>query len=171
VSSKQQTLGARLTGILPVGRGLSSELWERRHRGILILLWLHVPVLFVYGLTTHHSLFHTLIDLAPVVVAGVGSGEKRLSKLVRSAIATFGLVACSALLVHLSGGLIEMHFHFFVVIGVITLYQSWVPFLLAIVFVVLHHGVVGVLHPEAVYNHPEVVAIRGCGRGFTGPSF
>lgn len=60
----------------------------------------------------------------------------------------------SAVLVHLSGGFIEMHFHFFVMVGVITLYQDWTPFLLAIGYVILHHGVIGVLNPEAVYNRP-----------------
>jgi mannitol-specific phosphotransferase system IIBC component len=69
------------------------------------------------------------------------------------AAATFGLVASSAVLVHLSGGSIEMHFHFFVMISVITLYHDWFPFLLAIAFVALHHGVMGVISPAGVYNH------------------
>src|SRR5690348_16167877 len=47
-----------------------------------------------------------------------------------------------------------MHFHFFVVVAVITLYQDWVPFGIAIGFTVLEHGVVGVLAPTSVYNHP-----------------
>ena len=34
----------------------------------------------------------------------------------------------SALLVHLSGGRIELHFHFFVMMSVIVLYQDWLPF-------------------------------------------
>jgi PAS domain S-box-containing protein len=55
--------------------------------------------------------------------------------------------------VHLSGGVIEAHFHFFVMVGVVVLYQDWRPFLIAITFVVLHHGVIGVLSPEDVYNH------------------
>ena len=54
--------------------------------------------------------------------------------------ASFGLITASAMLVHLSGGYIEAHFHFFVMIGVLTLYQDWVPFLVAIGYVVLHHG-------------------------------
>jgi mannitol-specific phosphotransferase system IIBC component len=63
-----------------------------------------------------------------------------------------------AILVHLSGGYIEFHFHFFVMVGLMALYQEWTPFLLAITFVLVHHGVVGVLDPSAVYNHPAAVA-------------
>jgi diguanylate cyclase (GGDEF)-like protein/PAS domain S-box-containing protein len=68
-----------------------------------------------------------------------------------------GLLTCSALLVQLSGGLIEMHFHFFVMVGVITLYQDWWPFLIAIGYVVLQHGFAGIADPSAVYNHAEAV--------------
>jgi diguanylate cyclase (GGDEF)-like protein len=72
--------------------------------------------------------------------------------------ATLGLVTTSAILVHLSGGLTEMHFHFFVVIGIITLYQDWLPFLLALGFVVVHHGVMGAIDPRSVYDHADAYA-------------
>ena len=68
-----------------------------------------------------------------------------------------GLVTSSAVLVDLSGGVIEMHFHFFVMVGLLTLYQDWLPFLLAIGFVVLHHGVLGVIDPTAVYDHQAAI--------------
>jgi len=77
---------------------------------------------------------------------------------VRAVLASLGLITASAVLVHLSGGYIEMHFHFFVMVVIIALYQDWIPFLLAIGYVVLHHGVVGVLLPTAVYNHPAAIA-------------
>src|SRR5256885_1753629 len=44
----------------------------------------------------------------------------------------------SALLVHLSGGYIEFHFHFFVMVGLLALYQDWTTFILAIGYVVVH---------------------------------
>lgn len=68
--------------------------------------------------------------------------------------ATFGLLTCSALLVHFSGGVIEMHFHFFVIVAAVTLYQAWLPFLFAIAYVVGQHGVMGALDAASVYNHP-----------------
>jgi PAS domain S-box-containing protein len=70
-------------------------------------------------------------------------------------VASLGLVTSSGFLVHLVGGYIEVHFHFFVMVIVIALYQDWVPFLAALGYVVLEHGVVGILAPTAVYNHPD----------------
>lgn len=59
--------------------------------------------------------------------------------------------ACSWLChpTRLSGGYIEMHFHYFVVVAVVTLYQSWILFLIAIAFVVFEHAVIGMIDPTA----------------------
>src|SRR6185312_1942069 len=67
----------------------------------------------------------------------------------RVAAASFGLITASAMLVHLSGGVVEAHFHFFVMIGVLTLYQDWMAFGIAIGYVVA---------PEQVYNHADAIA-------------
>jgi hypothetical protein len=39
--------------------------------------------------------------------------------------------------------------------GPITFYQDWATFLLAVAYVGVDHGVVGLLAPHAVYNHAE----------------
>ena len=51
----------------------------------------------------------------------------RLGRGPRSAAAALGLVACSALLIHFWDGQIEGHFHFFVVVSLLILYQDWLP--------------------------------------------
>jgi diguanylate cyclase (GGDEF)-like protein len=76
---------------------------------------------------------------------------------VRASAASLGLMLSSAMLVHLSGGYIEFHFHFFVMVAFIALYQDWIPFLLAVGFVVAHHGALGTLSPESVFNHPAAI--------------
>jgi diguanylate cyclase (GGDEF)-like protein len=144
--------------LLPQGRPLSDDRWETRHRGIAVLMLLHIPALFVMGLATHHTMAHSAVDVFGIACCAYVAFRRDLTRHVRSGATTLGLVLCSAVLVHLSGGNIEMHFHFFVVVGVITLYQDWVPFLLALVFVVLHHGILGVIDPGAVYNHPAAKA-------------
>ncbi|MGH3666437.1 MAG: putative bifunctional diguanylate cyclase/phosphodiesterase, partial [Egibacteraceae bacterium] len=53
---------------------------------------------------------------------------------------------------------IEAHFHFFVMVVVVSLYQSWLPFLLALGFVTLHHGIAGAVDPASVFNHPAALA-------------
>ncbi len=99
-----------------------------------------------------------LVDLSPILVAAYVAGSETIGMKLRVAAASFGLVTCSAVLVHLWDGVIEAHFHFFVVIGILTLYQDWMPFLVAIGYVVFHHGVMGALAPANVYNHPDAIA-------------
>ena len=43
-------------------------------------------------------------------------------------------------------------------VGLMALYQDWIPFLLAIGYVVVHHGVVGVVEAKSVFNHPAAWA-------------
>src|SRR5215204_3807483 len=42
-------------------------------------------------------------------------------------------------------------------IGVITLYQDWLPFGLALGYVVVHHSGLGLLAPHDVFNHAAAV--------------
>jgi hypothetical protein len=123
---------------------------------VLVLVWVHVVGLGAYGLYRGYPMWHIGSELAGISIVAVTAGTAR-SRTAQASFGTLGLVLCSALLVHLSGGLIEAHFHFFIVVMVVTLYQSWVPFILALVFVVIHHGTVGVVDPRSVYNHPAAI--------------
>jgi diguanylate cyclase (GGDEF)-like protein/PAS domain S-box-containing protein len=145
-----------LKGALPEGRSLPAEAWEHRHRMILALLWLHVVGIPLFALARGNPLQHGVLEALPVAGAAL-AGSMRGSRRLRSGAATVGLMTSSAVLVHLSGGVIEVHFHFFVMLSIIALYNDWVPFLLAVVYVVVHHGTVGVLFAEDVYNHPAAI--------------
>src|SRR5213594_3294182 len=151
-------VGACLRGLVPEGRRLPERVWSRRHRGILVLLWMHAVGIAVFAAVRQFEVSHVLLEAGAVgvtaVLAGVLPGPRRL----RSVIACFGLMTSSALLVHLSGGYIEFHFHFFVMVGLLALYQDWTTFILAIGYVVVHHGLVGVLDPQSVYNHESARA-------------
>ena len=68
------------------------------------------------------------------------------------------LLAASVALVHLWSGVTEAHFVFFVVVGVVSLYQHWVPFGIALVVVTAHHGIVGTLYPHEVFGHTDLHA-------------
>ena len=94
----------------------------------------------------HASLSLVVALLNPGVLARVG-------RTVQATFVGFGLMSASGILVHLSGGYIEFHFHFFVMLSFLALCQDWIPYLLAVAFVAVHHGVVGVLWPQSVYNH------------------
>jgi PAS domain S-box-containing protein len=143
---------------LPEGRPLPDAIWHRRHRAIVVLLWLHALDLLCFGLLMGFGLVHSLTEAGLVALAAAVAGLVPLTRRVRAAVACLGLITASGVLVHLAGGYIEMHFHFFVMVVVISLYQDWVPFLLTIGYVVLHHGTIGILDPHSVYNHPDAWA-------------
>ena len=143
---------------LPKGQSLSEDVWRVRHRTLSYLLRAHVVAIFCFALVRGYAVTQAIGYAGLIgVFACLGSTDGRRRKFV-SAMTALGLVTCSAVLVNLSGGVTEMHFHFFVIVGVLTLYQDWLPFLLAIGFVVLHHTVLGVLDPSAVYSTPAAIA-------------
>jgi two-component system, cell cycle sensor histidine kinase and response regulator CckA len=139
--------------LIPEGRPLPEAAWRRRHWGILALLWAHAAGLTIFGILAGSELSHALMESGLVAVMALLAGLTRLGRTFAEIMACLGLLTSSALLVHFSGGYIEMHFHFFVMVGLMALYQDWVPFLLAIAYVVVHHGLVGVLEPQSVFNH------------------
>lgn len=143
---------------LPAGGLLGAETWERRHRAILVLLAVHAAVIAAVVSLKGFGVVHAIAEGSVVAIATLVAARAPIPRRLRSVAASFGLLSASAILVHLSGGYIEMHFHFFVMIIVISLYQDWWPFLLAVGYVVLHHGVIGVIDPRSVYNHPAAIA-------------
>ena len=143
--------------ILPKGLPLPEDAWQRRHRTIMVLLWAHAVGLAIFGMGRGMGVLHSLMEGA-VVAAFAVAASMSFSRRVRAVTASMGILSSSAILVHLSGGTIEAHFHFFVMIGVISLYQDWTPFLLSVGYVVVHHGTMGVIDPRSVYNHPAAIA-------------
>ena len=143
---------------IPRGDSLTQQRWQRRHIGICVLLWAHVAFVPLFGVLSGSPLGHSLMEGSIVAVLALGATLSIVGRQTRSVFAVFGLLSSSAILTHFSGGLIEMHFHFFVMVAVASLYQTWVPFLLAIGFVALHHGVMGAIDPASVYNHPSALA-------------
>jgi len=143
--------------MLPNGNTLTAESWRRRHLTILVILWAHVPALLIVGIQQGYGVVHPGLETMVVAIFAAAASFKGPSHNVRASFATLGLVSSSAILVHLTGGLIEMHFHFFVMVAVVALYQSWYPFLVAIGFVLLHHGVMGAIDSSSVFNHPAAL--------------
>jgi len=160
----------RLWSVVPLGRALPDEVWHARHRFLTGLAWFHavlialigpvagyswelsIPALFRDG-TVLHTFLEGLIVAGFALMGSIGWSSRTF----RASIVSFGLISASAILVHLSGGYIEIHFHFFVMLVFLALYQDWAPYLLAAAFVGVHHGIVGTLSPEEVYNHPAAL--------------
>ena len=148
----------RAAAWLPKGGALSEDEWNRRHRAITLLLAAQSIGLVIFGLIRGYDLIHILWEALIPMTCAVLARARGTSRDNRAVIATFGLVVVSGIFVHLSGGTIEGHFHFFIMLAVISLYHEWRTFVLAIAFVALHHGVIGTLDPESVYDHAPAIA-------------
>jgi hypothetical protein len=59
----------RLPSFLPTGRSLRPEEFALRHRGILVLLWLHVPSLAVFGVLRGYGVVHSLGEAAVIAAS------------------------------------------------------------------------------------------------------
>ena len=138
---------------MPQAGALPERVWPMRPLVLGGLLALHAPVYGIVVLARGSSVQHAVFEAAiPAVFAVVGHVVARRNATAAAAAVSLGLVVCSAVLVHLSGGLVEAHFHFFVMVTLLLLYGKWLPFALAMVFVLLHHAAAGAIAPETIYN-------------------
>ncbi|MGY1716623.1 putative bifunctional diguanylate cyclase/phosphodiesterase [Geodermatophilus sp. SYSU D01106] len=144
---------ARVRALLPEGRLLPDEIWQRRHTMILRLSVLGAAGLAALALARGESVVAVLVSAALTLYPLSFSLLLGAGRRMRAAGTSLSLLVACALLVHVMDGLTEAHFAFFVVVGVVSLYQDWWPFGLALAFVVLHHGALGALFPHEVFGH------------------
>ncbi|SDM05931.1 Methyl-accepting chemotaxis protein [Halogranum gelatinilyticum] len=153
----------------PNGSSIPEDVWRSRHKRILIGVVAHIPLLLALGLyegtesvvtgATIPSIPTWLVvgQLSIVLALALLSNWSRFSRRTRTAIGSFGLMTTSTLLVQFSGGYIEAHFHFFVVMGVIALYEDWLPFAIGLLYVATGHVIFSMIDPTRVYNHTAAI--------------
>jgi diguanylate cyclase (GGDEF)-like protein len=142
-----------VASLLPHGRMLPEAVWQRRHRVIVRVALASAGALLLLCWAWGAGQLAAVLVLVAVVGPLAPAIAPVLGRTVRSAATTVSLLAASVALVHLWSGVTEAHFVFFVMVGLVSLYQQWVPFGIALVVVTLHHGVIGTLYPHAVFGH------------------
>jgi signal transduction histidine kinase len=149
-----RALRSRVFDALPRGAGLPDEQFAVRHRFMVRLLWAHVVALPLLALAYGYPIGHSLLEGAVVALWAIAASLYRGSRRRQALIGAIGLLVCSAVLVHVTRGLIEAHFHFFVIVTALSLYEDWTVYGVAIVFVLLHHAAgPAVLGTNHVYAH------------------
>ncbi|WP_217922628.1 putative bifunctional diguanylate cyclase/phosphodiesterase [Miltoncostaea oceani] len=141
-----------IRSLLPQGRLLPEDVWNRRHRGIVRLALAQAAVLAALAAAVTGDPLHALLDGAVVALPAVPALMTRFGRQARAMAAAASLFLASAVLVHLAGGLTEMHFHFFVMVCVVSLYQDWAPFGMAVGITLVHHLAMGIRAPREVYG-------------------
>ena len=157
----------RTTGFwskVPKGVQLDEPSFRSRHRIISAVLAIHVPGLAALGLARDVSGWLLWGQLAAIVVLLL-AGQLLRGQLVRASAVSLGLMVGADVLVHVGGGLTDLHIWFYAVLALVALYQAWVPFLLAVAFVAVHHGAMSLWMPESVFSteqahaHPLLFAL------------
>lgn len=153
---------------IPDGSRIDKNAFQARHRAVLVATGLLVPFIFGISRLTGiesvtgaelptipllHSLAGTGLVIGLLVVAAIPTLPQR----VRTALSSFAFMTNAATLAYFSGGFIEAHFLYFVGVGVVALYEDWVPFGVAIGYVAGQHSVFGLLEWFTVYNHPAAM--------------
>ena len=124
-----------------------------RHRAVVTLLLLHAAVFAGITIGLGQGAGQVATAVAVPLLGAYAASRRTLRRGVRSGIGAVSLMLTSAVVVHLMSGSIEAHFHFFAMIPIVALYEDWVPFGLAVAVVLFHHGVMGTIEPETVYDH------------------
>jgi methyl-accepting chemotaxis protein len=153
---------------VPRGARLSEDQFRTRHDALSLVLLLHLPLLGCLALWWHPEgglsgpggcdcSWVPPVGLA-VIIGLLAIGRFAASQTARAAAVSTGLVLSSCLLVHISGGMTDLHLHFFVTVALVALYQSWIPFLIAIAIVAVHHVAMGLAAPAMVFSDPRAQA-------------
>src|SRR3954447_8082642 len=101
---------ARARRSLLQGRTLPEAAWRRRHRVLIVLLALNAVAIPAYALLQGYSLSHGLLDASPI--AGfAGMAKLSRGRKLGSILVSLGFLTASAVVVHLSHGVIEAHFY------------------------------------------------------------
>jgi methyl-accepting chemotaxis protein len=139
---------------IPCGVRLDESSFLSRHRMISAVLAIHPPALAAIGLARGVSGWLLWGQLGVIVVLLV-LGQGLRTQVARASAVSLGLMVGADVLVHVSGGLTDMHIWFYALLALVALYQAWTPFILAVGFVAVHHAAMSLWMPESVFSTHE----------------
>jgi two-component system, sensor histidine kinase and response regulator len=128
--------------------------------GIIAAIWISPRAWEGMSSNLHPHVWATLflggiISSLPIALAAMWPGRT----ITRHALAV-GQMLMSALLIHVSGGRIETHFHIFGSLAILAFYRDWRVLLVASLVVAVDHFARGMLWPESLYGVPSAPVWR-----------
>ena len=157
--------------ISDINKGYESVMSYAKLDGFIIkVLWLHFIFIVVLAITNSYlriaeyfpnpfswrvitipeASYAMLIAFLAVLIPAFLRGKIQNHYAWRILV-TFALTIYSYLIVFLSGGSIEMHFHFFIIITLLIIYSDWRLGWITLVLTGLHHGILNYAAPTWVY--------------------
>lgn len=119
---------------------------------IIIALWIS-PRAWEGAFSETHVHVWTAIFLGAIIISfplylALSQPGRTLTRHVLA----IGQILMSALLIHLTGGRIETHFHVFVSLALLAFYRDWRVLVTASLVVAIDHAVRGAFWPQSVYG-------------------
>lgn len=131
---------------------MSNKIYRAKDRIILIVFFLHILVLIPVSFFSGH-LEEIGSLLAAFVVPLLFYFWRPGTLLSRSALGIF-LMLLSSILIHLTSGLLEMHFHIFLGLALLSIYYDWRVIAVAATTISLHQ-LIAAFFPSSYLNYPE----------------
>jgi PAS domain S-box-containing protein len=134
---------------------------DRLFAGLLVVQWLAAVTVAIWvsplawaGLAsqTHPHVLAALLLGGGIVSLPVAMGLARPGLALTRHVIAIGQILTGALLIHLTGGRIETHFHIFGSLAFLAFYRDWRVLVTATLVVASDHFVRGVYWPESVYG-------------------
>jgi hypothetical protein len=137
---------------------------DRMFAGLLVGQWVFAILLAVmvspYAWQGKEKTVHLHVWAAILLGGAITAFPVALAVLRPGAVLTRHVIATaqmfwSALLIHLTGGRIETHFHVFGSLAFLAFYRDWPVLITGTVVVATDHFMRGILWPESVYGIPN----------------
>ena len=129
----------RLSFMFSPRAGLPGDVWNERQAQLRLVLWLHAVALALIGAVRDEPVGAIAPYVAAVALLAALAHLARLTRPLQSAVVAIGLLCASAGLVALWDGAPAAWSHPFLVLALLTLYESTWPLLLAVAVVVATH--------------------------------
>lgn len=110
--------------------------------------------------TTHIHVWAAIILGGIITAFPVWLALTQPGKVVTRHVIAAGQILMAALLIHLTGGRIETHFHIFGSLAFLAIYRDWRVLITASLIVAADHGLRGVFWPQSVYGVLTVEPLR-----------
>jgi two-component system sensor histidine kinase/response regulator len=120
--------------------------------GIVAALWLSPRTWIGTQSTTHIHVWLAIFFGGAVTAVPVALALARPTDVVTRHVVAIGQMLMSALLIHLTGGRIETHFHIFGSLAFLAYYRDWRVLIPATIVVAADHALRGLFFPQSVFG-------------------
>ena len=133
-----------------------------RDRLLLWFLLAHAPLAgLVASIQDPSTLVHALGEAAILPVLAALAYWRLAGTRAFRCVGAVLMMGYSGLLIHLSGGMIELHFHVFVGMALLIIYFDWLPISIAGATIALHHLVLNFVAPTSVFANGTSRSVVG----------